>query len=466
MNPELVLGLAILVLFVMLICGVPVAFSLASAGVAGLFLLDGVDIASATLGRSPFQTTASYGLIVIPMFVYMGILAAHAGIGRDVLALAHRVLRRLPGSLALATIAACAGFAAVTGSSIATVATVGRVAIREMAAYGYDRRFMAGIVGSAGTLGVLIPPSILLVIYGIMTGESVGFLLLAGLLPGVLSAIIYATYIVVQAVRRPELVGRPAKQLAAISNEGAGQNRPGGSAPEAVDAAVEQLKSFGIMTQLAGLLKLAILFLVVVGGIYSGTFTPTESGAMGAVIALVMVAFNRDKSFRSWWRLRDAVREAASMTAMIFAILIGGAIFAFFLVRAGTPRLFTDWVLELGLPPMLVVAALLLTLIPLGMFLDAYSILIITVPLTYPVISALGYDGIWFGILVIKFIELGLITPPVGLNGYVVASVADNLTAEDAFRGLMPFAALDLATIALLFAFPWLSTAVPEMMSG
>lgn len=460
------------VLVALLASGVPVALALAVAGAGGIIMLGQTDILTSTLGSAPMSATASYSLTVIPMFILMGVLVSQAGTASALLAFAYRWLRRVPGGLGMAAIAACAGFAAVTGSSIASVATLGRVAVTEMTRFGYQRNFAAGIVGIGGTLGVLIPPSILMVLYGVITGESIGALLLAGIIPGILSAVILAGYIGLRAWRNPELVNSPAEEndpeVAAVGAS-IGAGRAGGSTStgpargDVDDAPGEQLP--GLRNQIAGVVKIGVLFVIVVGGIYTGVFTATEAAGIGALAALVFVVADPE-TWRSGFfrRLSAAFSEAASTTAMIFLILIGAAIFTTFLVRSGVPRTLTESVAGLPVPGLLIVALIVVAMIPLGMFLDGLSIMVLTVPLTYPIITELGFDGIWFGVLMVTTIELGLITPPVGVNAFVLASSVPKLGVEGAFRGLLPFIKVELVIIAIIFAFPWLSTVLPAAM--
>lgn len=448
MSAELIVGVALLILLALLASGVPVAFSLAAAGCMGLVLLRGPDITQSTLGSLPYQSTARTTLVVIPMFILMGVLAAHARVAEDVFRLSHRLLRRLPGGLGLASIAACAGFGAVSGSSVATTATVGRVAIVEMRRYGYSSAFAAGIVAAAGTLSVLIPPSIVLVLYGIITGESIGALLTAGIIPGIISTAAFMTLVVVRARLRPELAG-------------------GNRDAEAEDEPNLDPQAPAVGKGYAGLLKITLLFSIVIGGIYAGFFTATEAAALGALAALIMLLADvfRVGPRALALRLRDSLAETASVTSFIFAVLVGASLFTFFLVSAGVPSDFARWTLSLPVEPVVIVIVLLLIMIPLGMFLDPISIMLIVLPLAYPVITELGYDGIWFAILTVKMIEIGLISPPVGLNVYVLAGTP-GVRMEDAFRGIAWFLPVELATTTLLFLVPDLVTWLPSLLAA
>jgi C4-dicarboxylate transporter, DctM subunit len=437
---ELILITVLVVLIALIIAETPVGFSLAISGTLGIILLRDWSYAANTLASTPYSAIASYSFILIPMFVLMGMLVLQAGIAQDVYSAASRVFRGLPGGLGVATVAACAGFAAVTGSSVATVATIGRLSIEEMRKYGYSGRFAAGIVAAGGTLGVLIPPSLILVVYGILTGESIGRLLIAGIVPGVLSAVLYGG-VVLSRVRK-EITPPP-------------------------DDFVIEAGSTVSWRSASAVLKVIILAGIVVGGIYSGYFTATESGAVAAMVALLMLLATASRRVGvGWAQLRQAFHETTSLSSMVFMLLLGGALFNFFIVSGGYARSFADWLTGFPVHPLAIVALLLLAMVPLGMLLDGLSILLLTIPIAYPVITGLGFDGIWFGILVVKMIELGLITPPVGINVYVVAGAAPDLTVEESFRGVIPFGMMDVLTTALLFAFPVLVTWLPALVEN
>jgi TRAP-type C4-dicarboxylate transport system, large permease component len=466
MSPELLIGLVIALLVILIAAEVPVAFALLTSGAIGLVLLKSAGYATNTLANQPFSDTAAFSLVLIPMFVIMGMFVVSAGIAQDVYGAAARVFRRLPGGLGIATVAACAGFAAVTGSSAATVATIGRISINEMRQHGYRSSFAAGIVAASGTLGILIPPSLVLVIYGTLTGESIEKLLLAGIIPGILTAIMYAVVVFVRArtqISAEFAVSAPVR--AAVGGGGAGTG--GGAVATGSDDAPMTSADVSGRSAASAFAKVTLLFLIVVVGIYTGLFTATESGAVAAFAALLMLIWTavRRRGMRLWPLLRQAFEETTEVSTMIFLLLIGGGVFSFFIVSGGYARDFAAWITELPVSPHVVVAALLLALIPLGMILDGMSILLITVPLTYPVITELGFDGIWYGILVVKLIEIGLVTPPVGINCYVVAGAAPGLRAEDAFRGVTPFIAIDMVTTAILFAVPAITLWLPSIAS-
>jgi C4-dicarboxylate transporter DctM subunit len=451
-TPLLAVLLVLLLLLVLLFLEVPVAFALSAAGIVGVIILGGSDVATGVLASTPFSASGRVGLVIIPMFILMGLFVTHSGIANEFFDVISRlVARRVPGGLGVAAVMGCAGFSAVTGSSVAVAATLGRTAISEMRRHGYRPSFAAGVIAAAGTLGILIPPSIVLVIYGILTGESIGLLLLAGIIPGILSAAMYAVVIISMAKFR-------SRRVFTATPDGAPADVPG-LAPR---------PARGVLRSVAPLAYVGALFVIVIGGIYSGVFTATEAGAIGAFAALLMMIGRLGRSPSGLWSaLKDSLRETASATSMIFMLLVGGAIFTYFLVVSRTPVALTDWVIDLPVSPTVIVIVILLAMIPLGMILDGLSILLIVVPLTYPVVTSLGFDGIWYGILVVKLIEIGLITPPVGISAYVVAGVAgEDVSAEDVFRGSSPFLVGELLTVALLFALPSIVTWLPGVAAA
>jgi C4-dicarboxylate transporter, DctM subunit len=476
MENGLVVAVAVAVLIGLLIVGVSVAISLATSGILGLLMLSGVNMANSVIAGTSYTAVAKGSLVVVPMFVLMGMLTLYSGIAEQLFAIAGRLLRRIPGSLGMATVFASAGFGAISGSSLATVATMGRTCITEMMRHGYQRSFGAATVATAGTLAVLIPPSIILVIYGVITGESIGLLLIAGIVPGVLSAVVLSGAIGFLAWRNPALVNQDNERELELalnpSGPGSASTGEGPSPSEADDSASTQgapqlgvRMTFGSVTR--AVLGVATLFTIVIGGIYSGVFTPSESAAVGAFAAFILICaqyITRPRMLRH--NLATALKETAVLNSMIFLILVGAGIFSFFLVTAGVPAALSQFVVGLPLPPTLIVALLLVVLIPGGMFLDSISLLVITVPLVYQPIVDLGFDGIWLGILVVKLIELGMITPPIGMNAYVTAGTTPGLKVEEVFRGLVPFYIADVGIVVLIFLLPDLVTWLPALSNA
>ncbi|MPV35568.1 TRAP transporter large permease [Georgenia subflava] len=463
--------IAVVILLAFVLFEQPIWLALGASGGIGLIMLSGTGIATDTLGSVPFTTVASYSLVIIPMFILMGIVAAKAGVAEDVFAVAEKLVGRLPGGLGIATILACGGFAAVTGSSVATVATVGRIAIKQMTRHGYRANAAGALVAAGGTLGVLIPPSVILVVYAALTGESIGRLLMGGFIPGAVTMLAYSTATVILYKR-----GFFAEPALARTNEKAlvGAGAPttgtaGGTATGGSDDGGPRIPARQPVTKrnMIGAVYTAGLMIIVMGGMYSGLFTATESGAVAAFIAVVMLFIR----YRDRWRelpgaFKESLFDTTSLNSMIFALLIGGGVFAYFLVRTGLPSEMARAIVDANLSPTLIICVTLAVMVVLGCFLDSFSILVITIPLVYPVIDAMGVDGVWFGILVVKAIEIGLITPPVGLNVFVVAGSMKGMTPEGVFRAVVPFIVAEFATIIVLMAVPDLVTWLPDLAFG
>ena len=453
MNEALLAGVVGVVALVVLVAvGVRVYVAAALTGFLGLVWLKGWDVAAAVAGTIPHSKTVTYPLSVLPLFILIGFLAFHAGLTRRLFAAARCWVGWVPGGLAVATVFASAGFAAVSGASTATAAVFSRVAIPDLLRSRYGKRLTAGAIAAGGTLASLIPPSAILVIYAIIVEESVGKLLLAGLLPGLVSVLIYAGLIVTLCVARPEL-GRPVRGI-----------------------------SWGErLASLPGALPIVLVVGIIFGALYSGAATPTEAGALGAMVVFVIYAWrswrqrgDADASGTFASRLREALMETAKLTVMIFTLVWGVFLFVRFLGFAGLPAAFADWVVALDMPPLAIVVCILLAYAVLGMFMDAIGMLVLTLPVVYPAVVALGYDPIWFGIVVVKMAEICLITPPIGLNCFVVAGVARELHGpggeslaiplQDVFRGIAPFFVADVLTVAVLLAVPDLVLWLPRTM--
>ncbi len=460
MNPDLIVGLAILLLLLLMFMRVPVGLALTASGLLGLLLLRNFRIVEATAESVPYTSTARYAYIVVPMFILMGALANQSGLASSVFQLASRALRRLPGGLGVASVLTCGVFAAISGSSVATVASIGPIAVREMRERGYSPGFAAGIIAGSGTLGVLIPPSIVLVLYAIISGEQVSAMLLAGFLPGIASIAVYSFLVIFRALR----VEKQVPVVATVGASGSGGAAAPAAAPSGSAGDGEITKDVAL-SGVGALLRVALVFAIVIGGLYTGFFTASEASALGALsVFLLAVVDGRRLGLRGMFRqLKDAFAEAASLSSMAFFVVMGAAVFSFFLVSARTPARLSDWVLSLGVPGWLVVVLLLALMIPLGMFLDALSCLLIIVPLAHPIVTELGFSGIWFGILMVKMVELGMITPPVGLNVFVIAGAVKDVTVEQAFRGVTLFMLGDLAIVAILFVFPSIVLIIPEL---
>lgn len=434
---------SLFLLALLLVVDTPIAFSLGIAGLTGISMMQGIEGAANALAAIPYNATSSYTLSVVPMFILMGLLVSHAGMIDGIFNLVQRLTRRLPGGLGVATVLAATFFGGISGSSVADAATIGRVSIGEMSGRGYDKAYAAALVAAAGTVAILIPPSVPLVMYGIVSGMSIGALLLAGIVPGLLTSAVYMVLIVILA--------KSGKLGFGGVHETRTKRQP----------KIEREEWFGI----AGC---GLLFLIVIGGLYAGVFTATEAGALGAFTSLVVstifaIKWGAKRGTGPRRMFLEALSETGALTSMIFALIVGAAIFTNMLVLAGVPTAVSAWIVGLSLPKPLVIASLLLVLFPLGMFIDGLSMLLIVGPLFHPLATSLGYDGLWFGILFIKCIEIGLLTPPVGLNVFVVAGLFHDLRVEDVFRRITPFIMAEFVATAILFTFPQIITFLPEM---
>ncbi|MFD1718391.1 TRAP transporter large permease [Georgenia deserti] len=450
--------LVLALLLILLAVRMPVALALGLSGGIGLVLLRGFDYGTNTLASVPFTSSASFTLTIIPMFILMGMFAVRANVAVNVFTVANHFVRRAPGGLGVATVMACAGFSAVSGSSIGTAATMSKLAVGQMRRSGFPASLATGIVAIAGTLGVMIPPSTFLVLYAVLSSQSVARVLAAGIIPGLLAAAGYIAYIMIVGQRM-------------IRRELARTSGGTGDLSAAVEDAQAELRArTGGGTSIAslpwrGLVHVAILFLIVMGGMYSGVFTSTEGAAVGALAGLViLVVENRREGLAHIYRaFRDSLLDTAQTTSMVFFIVIGSGILSAFLVTAGVTNTVTEWVTGLPMPPMLTMALLLICLVPLGMFLESMSILILSVPILVPIATELGFDTIWLGIMIVKLIEIGMVTPPVGIITFVIAGTAD-VRSETVFRGVLPLVVMDLLTTTVLFLFPQITLFLPSLV--
>lgn len=424
--------LGILALLILIALRVPVAIAMGIVGIVGGIALNGWFSLGFILGSQPFVTVSPYTLSVVPLFVMMGAFASRAGLSASLYQSLHMLIGHWRGGLASATVGACALFGAVCGSSLATAATMSRVAVPEMTDIGYDRRLTSGALAAGGTLGILIPPSIIMVIYAILTEQSIGRLFLAGLIPGAMAAVLYiaAIYLVVRIwPERAPAIPRP-----------------------------EKIRRWHAIRQMWPILT---LFLLVMGGIYVGVFSPTEAAAVGAFGAVVLAGVRKQLT---WPVVRDALMETAGTTGMLFMILIGTSVLQFFIETSQLPTAIVDWVNAMGLPPIGVVVMILVLYVILGCFLDSLSMMLITLPIVFPMITSFGYDPIWFGVLIVSVVEIGLITPPLGMNLYIISSAVKDLRFETVAAGVVPFLMADVVRVALLVAFPALSLYLPALL--
>lgn len=426
------MGIIALVIFLILISmGMPIGFTFAVIGFVGFMLLRGMAPALNLLGHVPYTQGSNYALVVIPLFLLMGNLAFVSGISTDLYNTAHKWTSRLPGGLAIATTLACTGFAACSGSSLATTATMGAVAAPEMKKYNYRDTLISGSIASGGTLGILIPPSIIFIIYGVIAGTSIGKLFLAGILPGLLLSGLFVVIIYIMCRVDPSL-------------------GPRGTAY----SWKERFKS------LSGVWGMLLLFIMVIGGIYAGIFTATEAGALGAFGAFIITAARRKLTLS---RFSASLKETARVTAMVFMLVIGAQIFNSFLAISGLPSIFTKVLTTMRVAPIVIVILVLVVYIPLGMIMDALPMILLTMPTIAPVIRGLGYDLIWFGVLVTVMSGLANISPPMGMNLYIFKGVAKDIPLTRIFLGVAPFAVAMLVAVIILIFVPQISLFIPSL---
>ncbi|MBT5110153.1 MAG: TRAP transporter large permease [Rhodospirillaceae bacterium] len=434
LEPAIAGVIVMALLFVALAAGVHIGVALGLGGVLGMYLSIGPDAALGQLSTVPFSTTNSFTLAVIPLFILMGSLATQASLTTDLYRAAFNWLGPFRGGLAMATTLASAAFGAACGSTVVNAAVFTRIALPEMTKFGYDKRLSAGCIAASGTLASLIPPSILMVVYAVITEQSVGKLLIAGFIPGLMSAAIYMVGIHVRVRFNPALAPTPDFQISWS----------------------ERFRS------LYGVWGIVFLFLLVIGGIYSGLFTPTYAGAVGAFGAFLIVLGKRRLNRHT---LIETFKDAGVTTSVIFIIVIGGILFARFLTYTGLVADISALLLGLELSKELYLLSFAVIYLILGMLIDPIAIMVMTLPVMYPVMVGAGYDPIWLGVISIKLAEISLITPPVGLNVYVVRSASPiPLSLEDVFAGVMPFLLLDVFTLGLLIAFPQIVLFLPNLM--
>ncbi len=419
-------------LFALVFLGLPIGFAMMLVGVVGFASVVGLDPALAMAAQLAYDTVTNYEFSVLPLFILMGTFIARSGLSEELYDACNAFVGHRRGGLAMATVLACGGFSAVCGSSLATAATMSKVAIPSMRRYGYADSLATGSIAAGGTLGILIPPSVVLILYGIITENDINKLFIAGFLPGMLGLLLYLAAVQVSVQLKPE-IGPP------------GEKVKWGARWRAL------LKVWGI----------AGLFLVVMGGIYAGAFTATEAAGVGAAGAFLFALARRTLTLRI---TIGALTESGRTSAMMFFVLIGALIFANFLDVGGVPAQLQGWIEGLDVPGLVIIVVILLIYLALGCVLESISMMLLTVPLFYPVVTGLGYDPIWFGIVVVVAIEISLITPPIGLNVYMLKSLLPDVRAGTIFRGVTPFIAADIVRIALIVAIPWLSLWLPGVL--
>ena len=424
--------LGIILLIVLLLAGKNIGFTMLFVGFVGYAMVVSIKAAMGVLQSVPFSRSSNFDLSVIPLFVLMGQFAFHAGLSGDLYDFCHKFLGRVPGGLAVATIAACAGFAAICGSSTACAATMGVVCLPEMKKYNYDDALSTGCLAAGGTLGILIPPSVGFILYGISAEESIGALFAAGILPGILLSLFFIATIVIQVVRKPAL------------------------GPKGDRYTIHEK-----LSSLKNVVPILILFVVVIGGIFIGLFTANEGAAIGAFGAFIFMIIRKKAN---WPNIKTALFESLKTTAMIFLIIIGAYVFGAFLTVSGLPTALASAISSLPVSRYLILVLILLVYVALGCIMDSLSMVMLLVPIFLPIIKTLGFDPIWFGVLMVMVMETGLITPPVGLNAYVISGVAKDVPLHRVFQGVVPFIFALFAAVAVVIIFPQLALFLPGLM--
>jgi C4-dicarboxylate transporter, DctM subunit len=432
MSNETLAPIGFIVLFGLMLLQVPIGISMAIVGFGGFAVVVGFGPALNILATSPFRTATDAALSLLPLFILMGVLAFRSGVSDRLFEAGFKTFGHRRGGLALSTIAASAGFAAICGSSAAGAATMTKIAYAPMKNAGYDKGIAAATIAVGGTLGILIPPSVALAVYGILTEQDIGKLFVAGIVPGILAVFMHMSVIALIARFRPDSL-------------------PSGPRYSWNERLLSYVKVWPVL----------VIFLAVLGGMYVGIFTPTEAAGMGAFFTLLLGVLTRHLGLGEVW---DAFVETARTSATIFVILIGAVVFGYFLAITGAPAMIATAIVNLGLPPLATLVLILGGYLVLGCFLDSLAMIVLTVPIIYPVVTGLGFDPIWFGVLLVITIELGLITPPVGLNVFVIKSMQSDLTLSQIFKGVVPFVLMDVVRLGLLVAFPWLVLALPRSM--
>jgi tripartite ATP-independent transporter DctM subunit len=432
MSPDAVAVAGFVVLFVLMLLRVPVGMAMGLVGVSGFAYLVGGGPALKLVGQTSMRTVTDYTFGVIPMFLLMGAFVTTSGMSRELFRAAYTFVGHRRGGLGIATIVACAGFAAISGSSVATAATFSTVAYPEMRRYKYPQSFATGVIAAGGTLGAMFPPSTVLAVYAIITEQDIGKLFIAGILPGILAVSMYIVTVSAVGWLRPGFLpagerSTTAERLAAIRD---------------------------IWAPLA-------LFVFVIGGLYGGLFTPTEAGGMGAGGAF-LIGVLRGRLSRS--DIRASLLQATRTAAAVFTVLIGALLFGYFLTITQTPQKVTEFLTGLGVGRYGVLALIMLMYLVLGCLMDAMAMIILTVPIIFPVIKTLGFDPIWFGVIIVMTVELGLIHPPVGMNVFVIKSVVKDVNFATIFRGVLPFIVTDLIRLVILIAFPIIALYLPTRM--
>jgi C4-dicarboxylate transporter, DctM subunit len=432
MSTDAIAILGFVSLFVLMLLRVPVGMAMGLVGVTGYSYIVGVGPALKLVGQTSMRTVTDYTFGVIPMFMLMGALVSVSGVSRELFKAANSMIGHLRGGLGVATVLACGGFAAICGSSVATAATFSAVAYPEMRRFNYPQSFSTGVIAAGGTLGAMLPPSTVLAVYAILTQQDIGKLFMAGVIPGLLAILMYVITIAIIVKVRPDWL--PAGELKPWNER------------------LQDLKAVWAPM---------VLFLFVIGGLYGGFFTPTEAGGVGASGAFILGVL-RGKLNRT--NTKEALLQATRTAAAVFTVLIGALLFGYFLTITESPQKLTAFLTSLGVGRYGVLAMIMVMYLVLGCLMDAMAMIILTVPIIFPVVIALGFDPIWFGIIIVMTVELGLIHPPVGMNVFVIKSVVKDVSFTTIFKGVLPFVVTDIIRLIILIAFPVIALWLPSKM--
>ncbi len=433
MSTDAVVFIGFAALFALMMLRVPVGIAMGTVGVLGFgYMIGNIQPALKLLSQSPIRTATDAEFAVIPLFLLMGAFASASGMSRELFRASNTFLGHLRGGLGVATIAACGGFAAICGSSVATAATFSKVAYPEMRRFGYPQSFATGVIAAGGSLGIMIPPSTVFAVYGLITQQDIGKLFIAGIIPGLLAVGMYMITINLIAFFRPDFLPKTPRHSWAERR-----------------------------AALRDVWAVILLFIFIIGGLYAGMFTATEAAGMGAAGALIIAVARRKLSRADFWR---CLIESLRTTAAVFTILIGALIFGYFLTITQVPQKLTVFLTGLGLGRYGVLILIMLMYLVLGCIMDAMAMIILTIPIVFPVIQTLGFDPIWFGVVIVMTVELGLIHPPVGMNVFVIKSVIKDVKLSTVFKGVLPFVLTDILRLAIIIAFPILATWLPSHM--
>ena len=432
MSPGTIGVIGIGALFVLLFSGIPVGFLLAILGVIGFSYLATFSAGANLIAKDFFSNFSAYSLTVIPMFIFMGQIAFYSGTSRRLYDFAYKMVGQFRGGLAMATTVACAGFAAICGSTNATAATMGTVSLPEMKRYHYDPKLATGSVAAGGSLGILIPPSVIFIVYGIMTQESIGKLFVSGIFPGILLTGLFIMTIYILCRLNPKL------------------------APAGPQVGWKEK-----LASLSEIIETIVLFVLVMGGLFTGFFTPTEAGAVGAGGALIIAVVRRNLT---WQGLKDSILDTTKLSCMVMVIVTGAAVFGHFLAITRIPFNLATWVGGLPLSPTAVIALIIIIYLIGGCFIDSLALILLTVPIFFPVVTALGFDSIWFGVIIVLVTQIGVISPPLGTNVYIIKGVAGDVPLSTIFKGVTPFLIAMIICTAIIVAFPQVALFLPGLM--